>query len=99
MMEQGLVEEVRLLLEREMPPAAVAMQGLGYKEIAEYLQGNCTLEAAVERLKRDTRRFAKRQLSWFRHMNDIHWIDMGENFHNNLQTVHAIIAGKFQVNL
>lgn len=99
MMEQGLVEEVRLLLDRDMPPAAVAMQGLGYKEIAEYLHGNCTLEAAVERLKRDTRRFAKRQLSWFRHMNDIHWIDMGENFHNNLQTVHAIIAGKFQVNL
>lgn len=99
MMQQGLVDEVRQLLDRDLPPAAVAMQGLGYKEIADYLRGNCTLEAAVERLKRDTRRFAKRQLSWFRHMNGIHWIDMGENFHNNLQTVHAIIAGKFQVNL
>ncbi|HTG70530.1 MAG TPA: tRNA (adenosine(37)-N6)-dimethylallyltransferase MiaA [Candidatus Udaeobacter sp.] len=99
MMEQGLVEEVRQLLERDLPPAAVAMQGLGYKEIADYLRGNCSLEAAVERLKRDTRRFAKRQLSWFRHMNDIHWIDMGGNFHNNLQTVHGILAGKFQVNL
>jgi tRNA dimethylallyltransferase len=99
MMEQGLVDEVRQLLERDLPPAAVAMQGLGYKEIADYLRGNCTLEAAIERLKRDTRRFAKRQLSWFRHMNDIHWIDMGENFHNNLQVVHGIIAGKFQVNL
>nr|WP_053377820.1 tRNA (adenosine(37)-N6)-dimethylallyltransferase MiaA [Paenibacillus sp. FJAT-27812] len=99
MMEQGLVDEVRQLLERDLPPAAVAMQGLGYKEIADYLRGNCSLEAAVERLKRDTRRFAKRQLSWFRHMNDIHWIDMGENFHNNLQVVHGIIAGKFQVNL
>lgn len=99
MMEQGLVEEVRALLDRDLPPAAVAMQGLGYKEIADYLQGNCTLEAAVELLKRDTRRFAKRQLSWFRHMKDIHWIDMEGNFHNNLQTVHGIIAGKFQVNL
>lgn len=99
MMEQGLVDEVRHLLERDLPPAAVAMQGLGYKEIADYLRGNCTLEAAIERLKRDTRRFAKRQLSWFRHMNDIHWIDMGENFHNNLEVVHGIIAGKFQVNL
>ncbi|WP_191296601.1 tRNA (adenosine(37)-N6)-dimethylallyltransferase MiaA [Paenibacillus sp. PL91] len=99
MMEQGLVDEVRHLLERDLPPAAVAMQGLGYKEIADYLRGNCTLEAAIERLKRDTRRFAKRQLSWFRHMNDIHWIDMGENFHNNLEVVHGIIAGKFQVYL
>jgi tRNA dimethylallyltransferase len=99
MMEQGLVDEVRLLLEREMPPHAVAMQGLGYKEIAAYLRGECTLAAAVELLKRDTRRFAKRQLSWFRHMKDIHWIDMGGNFNNNLQTVHAIIAGKFQVDL
>ncbi|WP_441907511.1 tRNA (adenosine(37)-N6)-dimethylallyltransferase MiaA [Paenibacillus sp. MCAF9] len=99
MMKLGLVDEVRRLLERDLPPAAVAMQGLGYKEIAQYLQGECSLEAAVELLKRDTRRFAKRQLSWFRHMKDIHWIDMGENFHNNLQSVHDIIAGKFQVNL
>lgn len=99
MMEQGLVEEVQRLLERNLPPAAVAMQGLGYKEIASYLKGQCSLEAAVELLKRDTRRFAKRQLSWFRHMKDIHWIDMGENFHNNLRSIHAIIAGKFQVDL
>lgn len=99
MMGQGLVEEVRSLLARGVPPHAVAMQGLGYKEIAMYLRGECTLEAAVTLLKRDTRRFAKRQLSWFRHMKDIEWIDMGENFHNNLHRIHGIIAGKFQVNL
>ncbi|WP_442956443.1 tRNA (adenosine(37)-N6)-dimethylallyltransferase MiaA [Paenibacillus sp. YIM B09110] len=100
MIEQGLVAEVESLLnEHHLPPGTVSMQGLGYKEIAEYLQGECTLEAAVERLKRDTRRFAKRQLSWFRHMKDIHWIDMGENFHNNLTSIHDIIAGKLQVNL
>ncbi|MBD2869843.1 tRNA (adenosine(37)-N6)-dimethylallyltransferase MiaA [Paenibacillus sp. IB182493] len=99
MLEQGLVDEVRRLLASERPPNAVAMQGLGYKEIAEYLRGECTLEAAAERLKRDTRRFAKRQLSWFRHMKDIHWIDMRENFHNNLLSIHGIIAGKFQVDL
>jgi tRNA dimethylallyltransferase len=99
MIEQGLVEEVKRLMERDLPPQAVAMQGLGYKEIADYLHGNCSLAAAVERLKRDTRRFAKRQLSWFRHMDDIHWIDMGENFHNNLLSIHAIIAGKFQLHI
>lgn len=99
MLEQGLVEEVKALLSRGVPPHAVAMQGLGYKEIASFLRGECTLEAAVTLLKRDTRRFAKRQLSWFRHMKDIEWIDMGENFHNNLHRIHGIIAGKFQVHL
>jgi len=99
MLEQGLVAEVEGLLARNVPPHAVAMQGLGYKEIAAYLRGDCTLPAAIELLKRDTRRFAKRQLSWFRHMTDIHWIDMGENFHNNLKSIHDIIEGKFQVHL
>lgn len=100
MMEQGLVAEVqRLMKEHNLPPGTVSMQGLGYKEIVDYLHGECSLDAAVERLKRDTRRFAKRQLSWFRHMKDIQWIDMGENFHNNLTSIHDIIAGKLQVNL
>ncbi|MGO4111241.1 tRNA (adenosine(37)-N6)-dimethylallyltransferase MiaA [Paenibacillus sp. YAF4_2] len=99
MLEEGLVEEVKGLLKRGVPADGVAMQGLGYKEIVMYLRGDCTLEAAVELLKRDTRRFAKRQLSWFRRMKDIEWIDMGENFHNNLLRIHDIIAGKFQVNL
>ncbi|WP_214629793.1 tRNA (adenosine(37)-N6)-dimethylallyltransferase MiaA [Paenibacillus agaridevorans] len=99
MLEQGLVDEVKDILSRELPPHAVPMQALGYKEIADYLQDNCSYEAAVERLKRDTRRFAKRQLSWFRHMKDIHWFDAGENFHNNLKAIHAIIAGKFQDHL
>jgi tRNA dimethylallyltransferase len=99
MLEQGLEEEVKRLLARELPPHAVPMQALGYKELADYLRGNCSYEAAVERLKRDTRRFAKRQLSWFRHMKDIHWFDAGENFHNNLDAIRAIIAGKFQDHL
>jgi len=99
MIEQGLVAEVEKLLARGMPMSAVSMQGLGYKEIALYLQGRCSLEEAVELLKRDTRRFAKRQLSWFRHMADIQWIDMRENFHNNLKAIHDIIEGKFQVHL
>ncbi|MDQ6418112.1 tRNA (adenosine(37)-N6)-dimethylallyltransferase MiaA [Paenibacillus sp. LHD-117] len=99
MLEQGLEDEVKRLLARELSPHAVPMQALGYKEIADYLNGNCSYEAAVERLKRDTRRFAKRQLSWFRHMKDIHWFDAGENFHNNLRSIHAIIAGKFQDHL
>ncbi|MMZ69883.1 tRNA dimethylallyltransferase [compost metagenome] len=59
------------------------------------------LDVAVDNLKRDTRRFAKRQLSWFRHMKDISWVDVGDgtNFSANFAAVHAIIAGKFSADL
>lgn len=101
MLEQGLVGEVEQLLKRGYSRSLVSMQGLGYKEIASYLEGECTLEEAVVLLKRDTRRFAKRQLSWFRHMKDIHWIDvtLPEKFSENMNTIHAIIAGKFPMDL
>lgn len=99
MLEEGLLEEVQSLLERNLPDNAVAYQALGYKEFIPYFNGEYTLERAVELLKRDTRHFAKRQLSWFRHMQDIEWIDMDKNFHNNLQRIHDIIAGKFQGHL
>ncbi|MDQ1909282.1 tRNA (adenosine(37)-N6)-dimethylallyltransferase MiaA [Paenibacillus sp. GD4] len=96
MLEQGLVDEVRRLLEQGYGKELISMQGLGYKEIITYLEGRCTLEEAVELLKRDTRRFAKRQLSWFRHMKDIYWVDVSDlaNFSAHLQQIHAIIAGK-----
>ena len=99
MIAEGLVEEVKGLLDRGIPADAVSMHGLGYKEIALYLQGELTVEEAVEMLKRDTRRFAKRQLSWFRHMKDIHWIDSSENFNENLIKIHGIIAEKFKMSL
>lgn len=97
MMEQGLVKEVSSLLEQGYDRHLVSMQGLGYKEIVEHLVDGVPLELAVEKLKRDTRRYAKRQLSWFRHMKDISWIDMGdrENFSQNYDAARAIIAGKF----
>ena len=98
MMEEGLADEVRRLLERGVPESAVAMQGLGYKELVPYVKGERTLEEAVYLLKRDTRHFAKRQLSWFRHMKDIEWVDVGDtsNFVGNAEAIHAIIAGKFR---
>lgn len=99
MLEEGLVEEVKALLARDLPMHAVPRQALGYKEMIAYLQGEYNYERAVELLKRDTRRFAKRQLSWFRHMQNLHWIDMDENFEEILHSIHAIIAGKFQGHL
>ncbi|CAM3845740.1 MULTISPECIES: tRNA (adenosine(37)-N6)-dimethylallyltransferase MiaA [Paenibacillus] len=97
MLKQGLVEEVAALMKKGFGPGLVAMQGLGYKEIVSYLQGECSYEEAVTLLKRDTRRFAKRQLSWFRHMKDIEWVDVTDsgNFSANVQKIRAIIAGKF----
>ncbi len=97
MMEQGLIEEVEALRARGYTPDMVSMQGLGYKEIWPYLDGSATLEEAVYRLKRDTRHFAKRQLSWFRHMQDIRWVDVSEpeNFSANYEKVHGIITGRF----
>lgn len=75
MMERGLVDEVKKLKEMGYERSLVSMQGLGYKEILAYLDGECTLEEAVFSIKRDTRHFAKRQLTWFRRERDVIWID------------------------
>lgn len=75
MMDEGLVEEVQALLERGYDRSLVSMQGLGYKEIAAALAGECTLEEAVYRIKRDTRHFAKRQLTWFRREREVVMLD------------------------
>ena len=75
MLEQGLVDEVKRLYPR-YDRSLVSMQGLGYKEIIAYLEGECTLDEAVYILKRDTRHFAKRQLTWFKHQCSGIWVDM-----------------------
>lgn len=74
MMESGLVEEVRALQAMGCTRDMVSMQGLGYKEILDYLNGELTLDEAVYILKRDTRHFAKRQLTWFRRERDVRWL-------------------------
>lgn len=97
MMQEGLIREVQSILAAGCPKQAISMQALGYKEIVSYLEGELSLEDAVTLLKRDTRRFAKRQLSWFRHMKDIHWVDVTEtaNFSAHFQIISDILAGKF----
>lgn len=97
MLEEGLVEEVRELRRRGYDEQQVSMQALGYKEILAYLKGECGYGQAVELLKRDTRRFAKRQLSWFRRLPQIHWFDLTDPKKNAEQfdAISDIIAGKF----
>lgn len=75
MLEQGLVEEVKKLLDMGCKRDSVAMQGLGYKEIIAYLEGEISLEEAAYIIKRDTRHFAKRQLTWFRREKDVIWVE------------------------
>ncbi|MDD6482610.1 MAG: tRNA (adenosine(37)-N6)-dimethylallyltransferase MiaA [Lachnospiraceae bacterium] len=75
MMERGLLEEVKSLHAMGYHRDMVSMQGLGYKEILDYLEGNCSLEEAVYIIKRETRHFAKRQLTWFRRERDVIWLD------------------------
>ncbi len=75
MLQDGLVEEVKKLKQMGCHQGMVSMQGLGYKEILSYLDGEISLEEAVRLLKRDTRHFAKRQLTWFRREKDVIWVD------------------------
>lgn len=97
MVQEGLVEEVQGLLDAGCPKQAISMQALGYKEIVSYLEHELSFEEAVTLLKRDTRRFAKRQLSWFRHMKDIDWVDVTDtaNFSAHFEMISDILAGKF----
>lgn len=78
MIEEGLVEEVQNLLTMGCEKDMVSMKGLGYKEIISYLEGEITLEEAIYILKRDTRHFAKRQLTWFRREKEVIWVDKSQ---------------------
>lgn len=75
MLSKGLVEEVRALKKMGCHKDMVSMQGLGYKEILDYLEGSYSLDEAVYLIKRDTRHFAKRQLTWFRREKDVIWVN------------------------
>ncbi len=76
MMEQGLADEVRRLAAMGCNRQMVSMQGLGYKEILAYLEGEYSLEEAIRIIKRDTRHFAKRQITWFKRERDVRWLNL-----------------------
>ena len=75
MIEDGLVDEVRSLLDKGISPKNTSMQAIGYKEITDHLEGLCTLEEAAEKIKQNTRHYAKRQLTWFRKEKTVTFID------------------------
>lgn len=91
MMGQGLVAEVKKLKDMGCARGMVSMQGLGYKEILDYLDGACTLEEAVYILKRDTRHFAKRQITWFKRERDVRWLRLEDFGGDRIKIMEHII--------
>lgn len=92
MMESGLVDEVRELYKAKgFKRELISMQGLGYKEIIAYLEGECTLEEAVYTLKRDTRHFAKRQITWFKREKEVTWIEKDMYGYNEEKILESIL--------
>ena len=75
MVENGLVDEVKKLREMGLSTANISMQGIGYKEIIEYLDGEVSLETAIENIKQNTRHMAKRQVTWFKREKDVIYVD------------------------
>lgn len=91
MINEGLVSEVQSLKEKGYTRDMVSMQGLGYKEMLDYLDNKCSLEEAVEIIKRDTRHFAKRQITWFKRESDVTWIDKKEYEYNEERILKAML--------
>lgn len=86
MIEKGLIEEVTSILEK-YPNFPTAMQAIGYKEVVEYLNGQLSKEEMIEKIKQESRRYAKRQLTWFRKNNDKTWIDGLDSMQNNIDII------------
>ena len=86
MIKQGLIEEVKNVLNKykEFP---TAMQGLGYKEVVAYLEEKMTKEDMIEKIKMETRRYAKRQITWFKKYKNIKWINGLEDINNNIRII------------
>ncbi|KEO80944.1 tRNA (adenosine(37)-N6)-dimethylallyltransferase MiaA [Tumebacillus flagellatus] len=94
MMQQGLIEEVRHLLAEGYSRDLQSMKGIGYKEIIDHLEGRLTLEEAVEAVKQGSRRYAKRQLSWWRRETSIQWFDaLGTTFEQRFQIIDQLREG------
>ena len=91
MIEQGLIKEVEDLIAKYGENMPTAMQGLGYKEVKEYLDKKITKEEMIEKIKQETRRYAKRQLTWFRKNKNTIWLDAKLDINKNIETILEFI--------
>lgn len=91
MLRDGLLEEIKSLIDMGCRREMVSMQGIGYREFFDYFEGKTSLEDAVLQLKTNTRHFAKRQLTWFRREADVTWIDLGKYNHDRNQALQDML--------
>ena len=92
MLEMGLIEEIQSLLDSGIPEKATAMQAIGYKEFVDALDGRCTIEEAADQVRQSSRRYAKRQLTWFRRNRRIHWIIREDSSGEIPETARRIVS-------
>ncbi|MCQ2080169.1 MAG: tRNA (adenosine(37)-N6)-dimethylallyltransferase MiaA [Lachnospiraceae bacterium] len=92
MVKEGLLEEVKSLHDKGYTKSMNSMQGLGYKEILDYLDNKCSFEEAIDKIKLETRHFAKRQLTWFRREKKVTWINKPDFSYNNDKILEFMIG-------
>ena len=94
MLQQGLVEEIKNLLASGLPEKCTAMQAIGYKEFINALDNRCTIEEAADEVRKSSRHYAKRQLTWFRRNAGLHWLTRhpGEGAEEILEKARRIIG-------
>lgn len=99
MVEQGLPAEVERLLAQGVSPSCQAMQAIGYKQMIGYLTGGCSFDEAVRAVKQATRNFAKRQMTWYRKMPYIQWIDIAHypEHERLMEHIYNLVAEKFSI--
>lgn len=91
MMNEGLTDEVKMLMGRGYSPELNSMQGIGYKELIAYFDGKSTLDEAIDAIKQNSRRYAKRQLTWFRRNENIHWLSPDNAVEEALNTIKGLL--------
>ena len=90
LVEQGLFDEVKGLLDKGLTASDISMKGIGYKEIIGYFEGKYSEEEAIDLIKKNTRHLAKRQITWFKRYEDIHWIDISQ-FENDEKAIEGML--------
>ena len=90
LVEQGLFDEVKGLLDKGLTESDISMKGIGYKEIIGYFNGKYTEEEAIDLIKKNTRHLAKRQITWFKRYEDIHWIDISQ-YQNDEEAIEGML--------